>query len=259
MAKSSTIPTTPDPPETDWLRMAAVPALGIAEVHIWRADLDAAGEMARLEAVISEDERERAARFRMPEHGRRFAAARGILRLLLGEYLRVPAGEIRFGENAHGKPFVAFPANTDLRFNVSHSGAAALLAFARGREVGVDVEQVRLLPMHERLAERFFTPAEAARLRALPEERRLAAFFDCWVRKEAVVKAVGRGVSFGLDRFEVAFASGPVSVRCPDDPTDWLLLPLELGGGATGALVVAGAGWTPRYWQWPLAERADPC
>jgi 4'-phosphopantetheinyl transferase len=241
MADRPAIPAKPAPP------------LGLNEVHVCRADLQVSShEFMRLEAALSGDERERAARFKFPELRRRYAATRGILRALLGSYLQLPPDQLRFEQNPHGKPFLAA---ADLRFNVSHAGELALLAFARGREVGVDVELIRPFPAGEAVAARCFTPGEVARLRALPAECRAEAFFAYWVRKEAVVKAIGRGVSFGLDRFEVpcltdAAVSRPIPLHCPGDPTQWSLLPLDAGPGYVAALVAAGTDWTAHCRQW---------
>src|SRR5947209_7493958 len=107
------------------------------EIHIWFATLDGGPDRS---ALLSPDEQERAARFAIPRVRQHFIAARAFLRMTLADCLgRDPAG-LRFGYGSHGKPF--FP-DTDLCFNLSHSGGWAVLAVARGREVGIDIEQIR--------------------------------------------------------------------------------------------------------------------
>src|SRR5207253_323259 len=118
---------------------------------------------------LAPDEQARAARFYRPEFGRRFAVARGVLRTLLARYAGAEPAAVRFAYGPQGKPALAEPGGTSLRFNVSHSGELAYYAFAWGREVGIDVERIRPLSDDLRLAERFFSPAETAALLALPE------------------------------------------------------------------------------------------
>jgi len=187
------------------------------EVHVWHADLDRVPEPVHADS-LSADERERGRRFRFERDRRRFVAARGLLRVLLGRYLDVHPAGVRFGYGPRGKPFLA--SGDGLRFNVSHSGGLALLAFAWRREVGVDVERVRPVPEAEDIARRYFSPWEAADLLRLPEGERAAAFFRCWTRKEAFVKATGDGLSRPLDGFDVTVAPGEPArvVRVAGEP-----------------------------------------
>lgn len=239
---------------------APLPGLGLrgGEVHVWRASLRIeAGELERLESHLSDDERRRAARFRLPELRRRYVAAHGVLRVLLGSYLRVAPSVPRFQLNAHDKPFLIPECSAELKFNLSHAGEMALFAFALAREVGVDIEQIRPMPSGVQIADRFFTPAESARIRSAPPESRDEVFFEHWVRKEAFVKAVGQGVSFGLNRFQLPEVPGgsptPVPFTCPPDPAVWSLAPLRAGDEYTGAVVAAGTDWRPSLFHWPDA------
>jgi 4'-phosphopantetheinyl transferase len=175
------------------------------EVHVWSVDLDGVAE-AEVASSLSADERERAGRFRFERDRRRFVVARGLLRRLVGRYLDREPASVRFGYGPRGKPSVA--AGDGIRFNLSHSAGLALLAFAWRREVGVDVERLRPVPEAEDIARRYFSPWEESELRRLPGGEREAAFFRCWTRKEAFVKATGDGLSRPLDAFDVTLAPG---------------------------------------------------
>jgi len=227
------------------------------EVHVWRADLDV-GTVAllRLQETLSADEQARAERFYSRADRARYIAGRGILRALLARYLRTRAGDLRFCCNAHGKPALVPGSGTeDLRFNLSHSHRLALFAFALRREVGVDLEYVRPSLPDDRLAERFFSPQEVTRLRALPESARAEAFFHCWTRKEAYIKARGEGLGIGLASFTVSLAPGQLTnlLITSDDGLEagkWSLRALAPGGGYVAAVAAEGKDWSLALWQW---------
>jgi 4'-phosphopantetheinyl transferase len=162
---------------------------------------------ARLDALLgllAPDERARAERFVFDVHRRRFAAARGLLRELLGRLLEKAPASLRFEYGPHGKPRLRHDPGTALSFNVSHSGERALFAFARGRELGVDIEAVRAEIDHAAIAARFFAEGERRALLELPEAEQAPGFFTIWTRKEACVKLLGGGLAIGLDAFEVS-------------------------------------------------------
>lgn len=173
-------------------------------VDVWHLPLDLARtEMEELTQTLSSVERERAARFRFERDRRRFIAARGLVRAILGRYLSMTAAAIALDYNPFGKPFLA-QRPLDLCFNVAHSGDIALLAIAPAVDVGVDIEMWRKIPNRDLLAARFFAASEVAAIAQLPEQVRDVAFLTCWARKEAYVKAVGMGLSEPLDSFEVS-------------------------------------------------------
>jgi len=184
---------------------------GLREVHVWEFFLGIT--LGSLEATLSEDERQRSARIRGDTPRKRFVRARGALRGLLARYLDAPPQSIEFVQGPHGKPALAESAESDLRFNLSHSGDQALLAFACGQEVGVDIEQVSSARDTTAIARRFFAMQEAEALRAIPEAARPAAFFRCWVRKEACLKALGVGISQGLHKIAVGADERPPGFR----------------------------------------------
>ncbi len=165
-----------------------------------------------MRGLLSTDEQRRADRFHFAHHRQRFTIARGVLRSLLGHYLGHTPEAVRFRLGPYGKPALPDPAR--LFFNLSHSHDLALVAVTEAGQVGIDVEKVRPMVDADQLADRYFSPRETARLRALTEEVRLASFFRCWTRKEAYIKATGLGMSFPLDQFEVTLA--------PDEPAQLL-------------------------------------
>lgn len=195
------------------------------------------------EAVLDDEERARAARFHEDRHRRRFIAAHAALRRVLGACTGRSAERLRFDQGPQGKPGLidAGP----WCFNLSHSDDLALIAVTRGREVGVDLERHRPgVAIHD-LARRFFAPAEAAALAVLPVAQREAAFFTCWSRKEAVVKALGTGLHTPLDRFQVEVdPQRPARVlHQPAEWPAWTLAHLDLPVGWSGAVAAAGGGW----------------
>ncbi len=225
------------------------------EVHVWRAGLDL--QPARLEQfhrVLSEDERAKAARFHFPKDRDHYIAARGFLRTLLGRYLALEPARIQFCYNQYGKPDLTLDsAQTRVRFNLAHSHGLALFAFNRGREIGIDLEWMRPDRATGEIADRFFAPAEAAALRALPGEIRTRAFFNCWTRKEAFIKGRGLGLFLALDPFVVTLVPGETAALLsaaddPDAPNRWSLRELEAADGYAAAVAVEGRGWELRIY-----------
>jgi 4'-phosphopantetheinyl transferase len=238
-------------------RPAGAVMLGGDEVHVWRASLrPGAGEQERLDALLSAEERARAARFRFPELRTAFVAGRGVQREILSRYTGVPPREIRYRESAYGKPELdGEGAAAGIRFNASNSGDLALYAVTLRREIGVDLERLKPMPDGLDIARGFFSAPENEVFAALPAEARDLAFFRCWTRKEAYIKAVGEGLSMPLDRFDVAFAPGEPAriLRTRGDPAEaarWTMEALHPGDGYVGALVVEGGGWRMRLWDW---------
>jgi len=227
-------------------------------LHVWRIDLNREdGELAALRATLSEDELARAARFRFEWLRRRFIAARGALRNILAAYLGADAAALRFTYSAYGKPSLA---GASLRFNLSHSNELALVAVAAGCEVGVDVEFMRPDTAGSRIAERFFSPREVEALRALPPAEQLQGFFNCWTRKEAFIKAVGQGLSYPLDAFDVTLAPGePAAVLAIRGDAAlarrWTLQALSPGEGYAGAAAVEAKIHRVSCWEWLAREK----
>ena len=207
-------------------------ALHDNEVHLWLAAVpDCLSELPTLRELLNAEERERADRFHFERDRHRYAITRGILRRLLAMYAASP--NFAFTTNKFGKPYLQ-PPHDALQFNVSHSRDLALFGFCRGRELGVDVEGIRPDFATLEIANRFFAADEAALLTALPEADRPGAFFNCWTRKEAYIKARGVGLSLGLSAFAVTLKQGeaPALMRVDNDasaPDRWTMLDLDVG------------------------------
>jgi 4'-phosphopantetheinyl transferase len=212
------------------------------EIHVWSARLDdPAAERNDFGETLTTDERDRAARFHFEKHRRRYIAGRTALRCLIGSYLQVKAAEIRFDYAGQGKPILAWPKFAGLEFNVSHSGNLALFAFAFGAPIGVDVEVIRPFPNLNDVARRFFSALEYDMLQQAAPELRLEAFFNCWTRKEAYIKAEGQGLSIPLDSFTVSVAPGAPArfVQLNSgNPDAWTLHHLKPASDAVGAVAI---------------------
>jgi len=213
------------------------------QIHVWSAALDREpNDLQRLEASLSREEKARANRFHFLRDKNHFIAARGLLRELLGGYLRRAPAEIEFSYGPHGKPFLS-PASgsTGLCFNLSHSSGLAVFAFAHERNLGIDVELVRPDYAEEDIARRYFAVQEVNDLQSLPPEMRDQGFFNCWTRKEAYLKARGMGLRIPLDSFAVSLS--------PDRPAQflggvepcWHLAAYRPAEGYVGAVVYDGA------------------
>jgi len=177
----------------DWTDLPEKPAIGTGEVQVWvaRVDEQAPEEFWRL---LSEDELARADRLHSPQVARRFGVGRGILRVILGSYLGQEPGELVFSYGEQGKPFVKDCLRAGLSFNLAHSAGLVVAVVASGLEVGADIEQVHPVSELERAAGVFLSPQELERLSRLPPDEKLEAFFSWWTRKEAALKAFGRGM-----------------------------------------------------------------
>jgi 4'-phosphopantetheinyl transferase len=200
------------------------------EVHVWRLSCEPSGrELTGIQDCLDEDEIARAARFRFEADRLRFVACRLTLRRVLGRYLEEDARKISFEYGPAGKPALA--GDREIRFNLSHSHDACVIAVARGREVGVDVEKVRELPGSEEIARRFFSPEDWSSLSGMPAERRQDAFFRFWVRNEAAIKATGLGFS--------APSAGSLNVHELPEMTT------ASGERYFGAVAAEGRDWQP--------------
>lgn len=230
-------------------------ALPEDEVQLWRVDLGAVGpEEPRWQQVLSEDERARAARFHFSRDRQGYVSSRALLRIILAAYLGAEPKKLSFRYSDKEKPALAGAhAAREIEFNISHSGTVALLAFTRGREVGVDVELIRHDFDVEGIAHRFFSEHERKELMAFALEERHAAFFRCWTRKEAYVKATGAGLSLPLTHFDVSLGAGNIDALIATRPDAaeverWCMREVPGGDGYAAALCVLGGGWKLREW-----------
>jgi 4'-phosphopantetheinyl transferase len=237
-----------------WTGFSGSYALPEDEVHVWRASLNMAESgLAKLRQILSPDERERADRFRFEADRRRCVIGRAHLRLLLGEILDLPASGLRFEYDEFGKPGLTSMQRLPLQFNVSHSDDLILIAIAMGRAVGIDVERIRTDLDVDGIAERFFSADECKTLASLSGHGRYEAFFTCWTRKEAYVKARGVGLSLPLDQFDVSFLPNeePRLLATRHDPAEarrWKLFGLDLSSDYAAALAAPGSNWKLKCW-----------
>jgi 4'-phosphopantetheinyl transferase len=239
-----------------WPVVAQQPRLSSAGVDVWCLALDLPAErVVQLHASLSSDEAERAARYHFDRHRRRFVACRGQVRQILAGYLGARPDELRFRYGPRGKPSLEAPwSDSAVRFNVSNSEDVALLAVALDRELGVDVEQLREPRDFDSLAAQFFAASEVSQLRSLPQDQRLEGFYRLWTRKEAVLKAVGTGLAFPLDKVVVTLdRSEPARVVAYDgDPvaaSRWWLLNLAPVPQYIGALAALGSPMDVQCWR----------
>jgi 4'-phosphopantetheinyl transferase len=231
--------------------MTALPG---GEVHVWVADLDEGhDDLGRYEKLLAPEELARASRFRRQLDRRRYTVGRSLLRELLAGYLGTDAAAIRFDYNRYGRPSVVRPENgPKLSFNLSHTGPLALYAASADHVLGIDVERVRHDMDHLALGEHFFARTERAALRSVPPRSRADAFFNCWTRKEAFVKAHGMGLSLDLTSFEVTLEPGAPAMLISalggtEEVRRWHFESFVPRPGHVAALAVRGRDWSMRF------------
>lgn len=242
-----------------WQPMQHVQVLHNNEVHLWRACTDQPAPVFHLLAqTLSSDERSRSERYYFERDRQRFIVSRGILRMILSSYLQTNPGSIKFRYSRYGKPLLDDTIGIkNLNFNVSHSAGLAIYAVVRTKVIGVDLEKIRPVPEAERIARNLFSPHESEIFYWLPESAKLEAFFNCWTRKEAYLKARGRGLSLALDQFAVSFIPEEPArlLRVEKDlqeTTRWSISAFTPALGYAAALAVQGCGLGINYWSWGL-------
>jgi 4'-phosphopantetheinyl transferase len=227
------------------------------EIHVWLVRLDPAPEQVESQGrALSADEWERAHRFRFDKHRRQYVVGRGALRALAAAYLGsgIRPEEVKFSYGPRGKPFLAPPFDSrSLQLNLSNSHELALVGFVLGREIGVDIELMRPMTDCEEIAERFFSASERQMLRSIPFPAKQEAFFNCWTRKEAYLKAVGEGLAAPLDSFDVTLALGepPRMLSLKGDATraaGWFFHHLRPAEDYIGAVAIEGGTWEVKTW-----------
>lgn len=224
-------------------------------VDIWRIPTQLDGpRLEPFESVLSARQRERAARLRVDEKRRQYIIAHGLTRRVLGRALSVSPEAVEFIRGPKGKPYLGgAAAGHGIQFNMTHTSHLALIAVTRRGEVGIDIERIRRNLQWEKLARRYFSAQEHEAFRAQPPDARLRAFFVCWTRKEAVLKAIGTGIGGGLGSFDVSVD--------PDSPPrllenrwngrfhgDWSMAHLEPGEPYVATLVAEYGGIRLRCW-----------
>jgi 4'-phosphopantetheinyl transferase len=238
------------PPPTNPIELAD------GDVHVWRISLAREpDEITALKRLLAPDEVERAERFYFQRHHDAFVAARAGLRNTLSRYVRLPADSLAFRYGDAGKPeLLEMPqqiAGGEVAFNLSHSGDWAILAVARRGPLGVDIERTREMNDAAGLARRYFSAAEVAVWESLASTEQTTAFFRCWTRKEAYLKALGDGLRAPLDQFIVTFAPGEaprlIQASPHDTHADWTIEDFHVADEYTAAVVVPGGSRVARF------------
>jgi 4'-phosphopantetheinyl transferase len=227
------------------------------QVHIWRIYLDQSPTVLKLlEAILSEDEVQRADRFYFDTDRNRFVVARGCLRNILGRYLKVDPDGLKFRYTKYGKPDLIDRMNPDrLRFNVSHSQELALIAVTVNQDVGVDIEYIRDDLADDQIARRYFSKDESSAYLSLPESMRTETFFAIWTRKESYIKARGEGLSLPLNQFDVSIMPEAQEVELttrpdPEEAFQWIIKAIYPGEGYMAAVTVKAHKLQLKYWKW---------
>jgi len=213
-------------------------------VDVWSCSLDLApASLDEAYRVLPVDEIERARRYKFHRDRHRFVAGRFFLRRTLAEYVSIDPDQLSFVYGPFGKPELSPPLNgTRVEFNLSHSGDIAVLAVSRGPAVGIDVERVVPVSDLQAIASRFFSTCENTALNEVPADSREFAFYCCWTRKEAFIKALGDGLAHPLDAFDVSLdeeCPRLIAIRSDRElASKWALFHLCPAPGYVAALAV---------------------
>ncbi len=238
------------------LHSISMETLALEGVHLWRAPLTADDAMReRFYAFLTAEEKKRAGRFHFVEDRFRYIVARGCLRYILGMYLNCDPCEVALASNPWSKPFLVEDGGqkSRLRFNLSHSGGMALYGLTLDREIGVDLEEMRPLDDLESMASMVFTPREIEILDSVSTAEKEEIFFRFWTRKEAVIKAVGRGLSIPLARMDVSDISHPISgMEAAGVVGSWWIADIDRNSGHAAVCMEGGlpVSWNIRRVEW---------
>lgn len=214
-------------------------------VHVWTVSLDVSEScVLSMRQLLSADEVVKSDRFYFERDRTHYIVCRGVLRELLSHYLNIPACELVFRYGTHGKPVIQMGQN-QVHFNVSHSAGLAIIGVTKGQHIGVDVEHIRPGLDTMSIAQRFFSTSEFTQLKMLPEELQQEAFFACWTRKEAFIKARGDGLSLPLENFDVSVDPREqpqlLAVRSlAEEVSEWCMYQMQPQPNYVGAVAVKG-------------------
>jgi 4'-phosphopantetheinyl transferase len=216
--------------------------LTVGEVHIWSVYLDQSDPIiAALTRILSDEEKKRAVRFLFPIDRKRFIVCRGILKMILGHYLKIDPNQLYFAYSSNGKPLISNSINSqNLRFNLSHSDSLALYAFTLCHEIGIDVEKIIRTPEMDQVAKRYFSENEYCIYRFLHGKKKKEMFYKYWTRKEAFIKAIGDGLTLPLESLDVSNVSdetGKISMFevVSQNVSQWYIHDLDINSGYEAA------------------------
>ncbi len=236
-----------------WERPTFAPILSATEIHLWCVRvIECLPTLDTLQATLSVNELTRASQYRFARDRDAFIVARGMLRTTLGNYLAVAPADLRFDQGPQGKPFL--PDFPDCQFNLSHTDDLIVCAVTKNHILGIDVERVRPDFLDEDIAEHYFSALEITKLHSLPFHARPAAFFRCWTRKEAYIKARAEGLSFLLNAFSVSFLvdETPALLHVENEPaeiTRWSMHHFLPASEFIGAVVTESQNPTYKYYR----------
>lgn len=228
----------------EWQKQYCQMVLPLGEVHLWLVSIaEKEAQLDDLRGILSSEELKRAERFHFEKDKKRYVVARGMLREILSQYCPFGPEEHQFRYNQYGKPYLI--GSDWLCFNISHSEDKVLYGLTQNREIGIDIEYVKPFENAHHIVERFFSDYEKDQFRSVPDHLKNRAFFSCWTRKEAYIKALGKGMSLPLDEFSVYFI--------PDKPAclletkhdirekdRWTIQEINVGEGYIAAVIVQG-------------------
>ena len=236
-----------------WQKTPDTLSLSKDHIDIWLCDLkQLAGDINNYYSILSEDERERADNLKVDDKKQQFIITRGTLRQRLGLLTNIDPKDFVFEYLEHGKPVLSNNHQcADITFNVSHSNDLALIAIAQEHSIGIDIEKINYKSNHQTLITRFFSKAEQADFQTMPDANKAKAFCACWTRKEAFIKAVGDGVSYGLDKFDVAVdpenQTPNLNLHNPSEET-WSAINLPINDEYMASLVSDRDNLSVRCW-----------
>lgn len=238
-----------------WLIPPPTLKLATDEVHVWLVAVDrATARVQSFKSFLSDDEHIKQVRFHFQKDRDRFIICRGILRQILSRYLGCKAQDLKFCYNEFGKPALCADTKQPICFNLSHSHNLALIAVSHNC-VGVDIEYIRTDLAIADMAESIFSSTEYVLWQALPPNLKTEAFFTCWTRKEAYLKATGKGLSLAMNAIDVSFIPKQPAILLKtawdaQEPYRWLLQELSPDPNYVAAIAVASNNWQVKYWQW---------
>ena len=222
-------------------------------IDVWLCDLkQLSGDINNYYAILSDDERERADKLKIKDMKQQYVLTRGALRQRLGLLTNIDPQDFVFDYLQHGKPVLVKDARfANITFNVSHSYNLALIAIAQKQNIGIDIEKINHESKHDQLVTRFFSEAEQSEFQTMPETNKAKAFCACWARKEAFIKAIGDGVSYGLDSFDVTVDPDKqtleINLHKPSEET-WSAINLPINDDYMACLVSDRDSLSVRCW-----------
>ncbi len=240
--------------QNTWQKTPDTLSLSKDHIDIWLCELkQLSGDINNFYSILSEDERGRADKLKVEDKKQQYIITRGALRQRLGLLANIDPKDFVFDYLEHGKPVLNNDARfKDITFNISHSNDLALIAVAQKQNIGIDIEKINHESDHQALMTRFFSKAEQAEFQTMLDANKARAFCACWTRKEAFIKAVGDGVSYGLDSFDVTVDPDKqaleINLHKPSEET-WSAINLPINDDYMACLVSNGGDVDVRCWR----------